>query len=401
MIYGKRVIKQLLAAVMLQSVAAVTMASSAWNMPQGVTPISHEIFDLHMTIFWFCVALAIGVFGVLIYAMIYHRKSLGVTPATFHESLKVEVIWTIIPFLILVVMAVPATLVLMRMDDDSHAEVNIKVTGYQWKWRYEYLDHGISYFSNLSTPLAQRNNLEPKGPHYLLEVDKPLVVPIHKKIRFLVTANDVIHSWWVPDLGVKRDAIPGFIYEAWARIEKPGVYRGQCAELCGQGHGYMPIVVEAKTPEAYNQWLRAHGATPVGASGSASHTGISAGPEPKPKAAANMTLAALKDKGKRVYETHCAVCHKPDGAGMPPTFPAIAGSKVATGPIMAHLDLVWHGKKGTAMQAFKDQLDDVELAAVITYQRHAWGNDNQAKYGKAAGGVLQPADVAKKRAQEG
>ena len=379
-------------------------AVSKWNMPEGVTPISHDIYDLHMTIFWVCVAISVGVFGVLIYAMVYHRKSLGVKPASFHESTKVEIVWTAIPFLILVVMAIPATFVLMRMDDDSHADVNIKITGYQWKWRYEYLDQGISFFSNLSTPMAQRNNTEPKGLHYLLEVDKPLVVPIHQKIRFLVTANDVIHSWWVPDLGIKRDAIPGFIYEAWARIDKPGIYRGQCTELCGQGHGYMPIVVEAKTPNEYHKWLLAQGSRPIGVASDVSGvlpTGQAAMAAMASKKAppAKMTLAQLQDQGKKVYGMHCAVCHKPDGVGMPPAFPALVGSKIVTGPMAAHLGIVWDGKKGTAMQAFKDQLNDQEIAAVITYQRHAWGNDDKKKYGNAAGGVLQPADVAKKRAQ--
>jgi len=353
-----------------------------FNMPRGVTPISHDIYDLHMTIFWICVAIGIGVFSVLIYTMIKHRKSKGSRPADFHSSFKIEVLWAVIPFLILVAMAIPATIVMARMDDDAKADVNIKVTGYQWKWKYEYLDQGISYFSVLSTPKAQLENKAKKGKWYLLEVDKPLVVPIHKKIRFLVTSNDVIHSWWVPALGVKRDAIPGFIHEAWARIEKPGTYRGQCAELCGIDHAFMPIVVVAKTQEGFDKWVAQQRATKKAAATTV---------------ATKMTKAVLMKEGKKVYLSSCSVCHKPQGEGMPPAFPALKGGKITTGPVSAHIDIVLNGKTGTAMQAFKDQLSNTQIAAVVTYERNAWGNADQTKYGKNAGGVVQPSEVQKDR----
>lgn len=354
------------------------------NMSPGVTPVSRDIYDLHMTIFTIVVVIGILTFGVLIYALIKHRKSKGAVPAKFHGSTLVEIIWTVIPFLILVAMAIPATRVLIRMSDDSKSDINIKIIGYQWKWKYEYLDQGISYFSNLSTPPDQMANKAKKNKWYLLEVDKPLVVPIHKKIRFLVTSNDVIHSWWVPALGVKRDAIPGFVHEAWARIDKPGVYRGQCAELCGLNHGFMPIVVVAKTQADFDKWV---------AKQKKVEGGKPAGPP------ADMTKAKLMELGKKTYDTSCGACHKPDGSGMPPAFPALKGSKITEGPVADHIHIVLHGKKGTAMQAFGDQLSDQELAAVITYERNAWGNDDKAKYGKDAGGVVQPADIFKAKGE--
>lgn len=227
-----------------------------FNMPFGVTSNSHAIYRLHMTIFWVCVVIGCVVFSVILYSLIYHRKSSGRPPANFHTSLTVELIWTLIPGIILVAMAIPATQVLMQLEDSSEPTVNIKITGYQWKWEYEYLDYHVRFFSNLSTPQTQIAGQSPKTAGYLLEVDQPLVVPIHQKIRFLITANDVIHSWWVPAIGVKKDAIPGFIHDAWATIETPGTYRGQCAELCGLNHAYMPIVVVAKTPEEFQTWIR-------------------------------------------------------------------------------------------------------------------------------------------------
>ncbi len=350
------------------------------NLTPGVTPISRDIWDLHMTIFGICVIIAVLVFSVLIYALVKHRKSKGHEAVQFHSNLKLEILWTVIPFIILVAMAVPATIVLINMSDDSKADINIKVIGYQWKWKYEYLDQGISYFSNLSTPKAQLENKEPKGKWYLLEVDKPLVVPIHKKIRFLVTSNDVIHSWWVPALGVKRDAIPGFIHEAWARIEKPGIYRGQCAELCGVNHGFMPIVVVAKTEADFQKWV-------------AKQTKQIAKAKAAP--AKPMTQQALMALGKKVYDKDCSVCHKVGGEGMPPAFPALKEGPITTGPKAAHIDIVLNGKKGTAMQAFGEQLSDEDIAAVVTYERNSWGNGNKTKYGKQAGGLVQPADIAK------
>jgi cytochrome c oxidase subunit II len=378
-----RKLMQLLGCVLLLC-GATSAVASKYNMPVGVTPISQEIYTLHMTIFWIVVAIGLIVFSVLIYSLIKHRKSQGAVAATFHSSLKVELAWTLIPFIILVLMAIPATRVLLMMEDDSNADLNIKITGYQWKWKYDYLDENISFYSTLSTTQDQIEGKAPKGEHYLLEVDKPIVVPTHKKIRFLVTANDVIHSWWVPELGVKRDAIPGFIHEAWAKIEKPGTYRGQCAELCGVGHGFMPIVVIAKNEADYKQWV-------------AEQKGIALKKANVPEDNGLMSKADLMTQGQKIYSATCSVCHQPGGTGMPPAFPALKGGKIATGDVKHHLANVVHGVKGTAMQAFGDQLTDKDIAAVITYERNSWGNDDQAKYGKLAGGLVQPSDVAAAR----
>ena len=347
-----------------------------FNMTPGVTPISRDIYDLHMTIFFICVIIGALVFGVLIYALIKHRKSLGHQAVRFHGNLKVEMTLAILPLLILVAMAIPATIVLVRMDDSAKSDVTIKVTGYQWYWQYEYLNEGISFYSRLSTPQAQIEGKEKKNKWYLLEVDNPLVVPIHKKIRFLVTAHDVIHAWWVPDFGIKRDAIPGFIHEAWAKIEKPGIYRGQCAELCGVNHGFMPIVVIAKTEKEYEAWVQTQ---------THRHTAPSAPVK-------DLAKTDLMTEGKKIYDQTCAVCHKPDGSGMPPTFPALKGSGIAIDPaqLKAHIDIVLHGKKGTAMQAFGTQLNDTQIAAVITYERNAWGNDSKQNEGSD---VVQPKQI--------
>ena len=377
------------------SVAGVKM--SDLNMTQGVTPISQQIYDLHMTIFWVCVVIGVIVFGAIFYILFAHRKSRGHKAHFFHESVRVEIAGTIIRFIILVVMAIPATIVMMHMDDTSKAAMNIKITGYQWKWQYEYLDEGLSFFSNLSTPQDQLSNKAPKGKWYLLEVDHPLVVPIHKKIRFLVTSNDVVHSWWVPALGIKRDAIPGFIYEAWATIDKPGTYRGQCAELCGMHHGFMPIVVVAMTQPDYEKWViqerTREGLSAPQKNLTATAAAIKKAETPAP--AKNMTHAELMTLGKQVYSSNCSVCHQENGAGSPPTYPAMKGSKTATGLVQHHILTVLNGRPGTEMQAFGKQLSDQEIAAVITYERNSWGNADQKTYGPNAGGVVQPIQVQK------
>ena len=369
----------------LLSLAPAAIAKSSINLTPGVTPISHDIYKLHMTIFWICLVIGGLVFSVMIIAMVKHRKSKGHQPAQFKGNTAIEIAWIIIPTLILVIIAIPATIVLMRMYDEKQAAINIKITGYQWKWKYDYLDYGISYFSVLSTPRAQIEGKEPKGKWYLLEVDKPLVVPIHKKIRFLVTSNDVIHSWWVPALGVKRDAVPGFIHESWARIDKPGTYRGQCAELCGKHHAYMPIVVVAKTEDDFKKWVAQR---------------TQKKPPSEEDTLTDKTKEALMAQGKKVYQRYCSVCHRDDGAGQPPVFPAIKGGKITTGPVKAHVDIVLNGNPGTAMQPFKDQLSAAKIAAVITYQRNSWGNNNKAKYGKQAGGIVQPKTIAAAKAKE-
>lgn len=350
--------------LLLAGLAVAGSGRAAWevNMTEGVTAVSRNIYGLHMTIMTICVVIGLIVFGVMFYSIFKHRKSKGAVPQQFHESTLVEIVWTSIPFLILVLMAIPATKTLVEIYNTDEADVDIKITGYQWKWQYEYLGEDVSFFSNLSTPIEQIHNVRNKNPNYLLEVDEPLVLPVGKKVRFLVTAADVIHSWWVPALAVKRDAIPGFINEAWTNIDVPGTYRGQCAELCGKNHAYMPIVVEAKSEEEYAQWLK----------------------DKKSEASRERELNdkvwsmdELMVRGEQVYNKACAVCHQPNGAGMPPIFPALKGSPMATeaDQIGAHVDIVMKGKKGSAMQSFAGQLSEVDIAAVITYERNAWGNN--------------------------
>jgi cytochrome c oxidase subunit 2 len=371
---AKRLCKLALGPV-LMLMSALAMASggevSQINMSPGVTEVGKKIYDLHMLIFWICTVIGAGVFGVMFYSIIYHRKSKGVTPATFHESTKVEIAWTVVPFIILIAMAVPATTTLLNIYDTDDAELDILITGYQWKWKYEYLSEdgeNVSFFSNLKTPQAEIYNMEAKGEHYLLEVDEPMVLPANTKVRFLVTANDVLHSWWVPQLAVKRDAIPGFINETWTRTSEPGVYRGQCAELCGKNHGFMPIVVNVVSKEEYTQWL---GKKQVETA------------EIKQLMAQTFTLDELMERGKAVYDKSCLACHGASGeggVGLP-----IAGSPVATGDLQRHLEVGVNGVPGTAMQAFGGQLNDVDMAAVVTYQRNAFGNN--------MGDLVQPIDV--------
>lgn len=344
----------------LLAASGAAHASMPLNLTRGVSPVSHDVYELHMTIFYICVVIGLIVFGAMFYSIFHHRKSRGAKAKEFHSHPVLEIAWTIVPVIILILMAIPATRVLLNMNSDEKEEVTIKVTGYQWKWRYEYMEDGISFFSNLSTPVAQMQNLEPKGPHYLREVDHPLVLPVHKKIRFLITSNDVNHSWWVPDLAVKRDAVAGFINEGWTKIDKPGIYRGQCAELCGVNHAYMPIVVIAMSEQGYKDWIAKQKGGATAAEMESSRL---------------WTKDELMQRGEKVYGTICAACHQPNGQGLPPTFPALKGSKIATGPVQDHINIVFNGKTGTAMQAFKSQLSDADIAGVITYERHAFGNN--------------------------
>jgi cytochrome c oxidase subunit 2 len=370
----KRLLKLALGPV-LMLMSAVAMATggevSSVNMTPGVTEVGRKIYDLHMLIFWISTIIGVGVFGVMFYSIIYHRKSRGVTPATFHESTKVEIAWTVVPFLILIGMAFPATTTLLEIYDTDDADMDVIVTGYQWKWKYEYINENgenISFFSNLRTPQSEINNSASKGEHYLLEVDEPLVLPVDTKVRFLITANDVLHSWWVPALAVKRDAVPGFINETWTRAEQVGVYRGQCAELCGKSHGFMPIVVNVVSQEDYALWLQQK-QTEAG--------------EIKDLMAQTFTMDELVERGKTVYDRDCLACHGANGEGGVGN--AIANSPVATGELAQHLDIGIIGVPGTAMQAFGGQLNDVDMAAVITYQRNAFGNN--------MGDMVQPIDV--------
>jgi len=359
--------------LMLLSATALAAGGevSQVNMSPGVTEVGRQIYNLHMIIFWICTIIGVGVFGVMFYSIYAHRKSRGHEPATFHESTKVEIAWTVVPFFILIAMAFPATSTLLEIYDNDDADMDIVVTGFQWKWKYEYLNEdgeNVSFFSNLRTPQSEIYNSENKGEHYLLEVDEPLVLPADTKVRFLVTANDVIHSWWVPQLAVKKDAIPGFINEAWTRTDVEGVYRGQCAELCGKDHGFMPIVVNVVSQDEYQQWLGEKQAEAA---------------EIKQLMAQTFTLDELMDRGKAVYERNCLACHGAAGEGGVGT--AIAGSAIATGELSGHLDIGINGVAGTAMQAFGGQLNDVDMAAVITYQRNAFGNN--------MGDMVQPIDV--------
>ncbi len=349
------------------------MAHAEWetNLMRGVTEISREVYDIHMILFWICTAIGTGVFAVMIYSIINHRKSKGVDAAQFHHSTAVEILWTIVPTLILVVMAVPATLALINIEDNSDSDMTIQVVGYQWKWQYKYLDEELSFFSNLHEDSRNAINGDPTGvENYLLEVDNRLVIPTGKKVRFLVTANDVIHSWWVPAFGWKQDAIPGFINEAWTRVDEPGVYRGQCTELCGIDHGFMPIVVEVKPQEEYDAWVEEQKVAIAAAAASGDR---------------EWAMGELMEKGQQVYMRVCVACHQANGMGIPPAFPAIGGSAIATGPVDAHLSLVMGGVPGSAMQAFAEQLNDVEIAAVLTYQRNSFGNE--------VGDMVQPAEV--------
>ena len=344
------------------------------NMRTGVTEISHEIYDLHMIILWVCVVIGIGVFGVMFWSIIHHRRAAGHEAAQFHESTKLEIAWTIIPTIILVVMAVPATQALVAMYDTGGQDMTVEVRGYQWKWQYKYLDEDFndtfSFFSTLSTSQDEIYNKSNKGEHYLLEVDNPLRIPTNRKVRFLVTSEDVIHAWWVPDFGIKRDAVPGILNELWTIVDEPGIYRGQCAELCGKDHGFMPVVVEVLPEAEYDAWYASEVASAAARRENLSKT---------------FTHEELMAEGEQVYGTFCASCHQANGQGVPPVFPSLVGSPVIVGPRDEHIKLVIDGVAGTAMQAFGKQLDAAQLAAVVHYERHAWGNN--------ADDITQPRDV--------
>ncbi|HCH69444.1 MAG TPA: cytochrome c oxidase subunit II [Colwellia sp.] len=358
-----------------------TWADTQLNLTKGVTAVSREVYDLHMLSLYICTGIGVVVFGAMFWSMIFHRKSKGAKAADFHESTKVEILWTAIPIVILIAMAIPATSTLINMENNEDSDITIQITGSQWKWHYKYFNENIEYYSVLSTPREEYENQNgsfagngaSKNDNYLLEVDKPLVMPINKKVRFLITSDDVIHSWWVPAFAVKQDANPGFINEAWTKVDVPGIYRGQCAELCGKDHGFMPIVVEVKSEEDYANWLNEQ------------HTlTAKAADAEKASLSASMSKGELMQLGESTYMAHCAACHQPTGLGLPPTFPALKGSAVATtGSIKDHIAIIQNGKG--MMPPFGKQLSLKEIAAVVTYERNAWDNDT--------GDVVQSADV--------
>lgn len=360
--------------------------SSTWadwelNLTQGVTDISRDVYDMHMFVLWICVWIGVVVFGAMTYSMIKHRKSKGSVPAKFSHSTLAEVIWTVIPFGILVTMAVPAANTLVRMEDTSDSEVTVKITGHQWKWEYEYLDSGVRIISSLDPDSRQaaalNSGIDPNTvDNYLLEVDNPLVLPVDKKIRFVLTASDVLHAWWVPEFAIKKDAIPGFINDMWTKIDEEGIYRGQCAELCGRDHGFMPIVVHATSESEYEDWIQAQLASAEAEAQSADREWV---------------MDELMERGEGVYGTYCVACHQPNGQGIEGVFPSLVGTDMVLNDLDGHIDVILNGVEGTSMQAFSTTLNDADIAAVVTYERNAWGNDT--------GDVVQPATIKDMRVQ--
>jgi len=352
--------------------------AAAMDMREGVTDMSRRILQLHHLSLIICVIMGVLVFGAMFYSIFAHRRSRHPKPADFHESLLVEIIWTAVPVVILIGLAIPATITLREIEDNSNADITVLITGSQWKWHYQYLEADFGYYSNLATPEEQINNFETKGRNYLLEVDNALVLPTNLKVRFLTTSDDVIHSWWVPDFAVKQDAIPGFINEAWTRIDVPGIYRGQCAELCGKDHAYMPIEVEVQSEEDFAQWIQDQLLAIELASGQA-----------VADRARTWTMAELTEIGQEVFVDHCATCHESDGSGQGSTYPALAGGEIPNGPLQAHIERVMNGSVDTEMQSWAPQLSDLELASVITYERNAFGNNT--------GDIVQPITIYEAR----
>lgn len=356
-------------------VSVIAHADWAFNMPRGVTDISAEVFSLHMMVFWICVVIGIVVFGVMFYSIIVHRKSKGAVADNFHESVKVELLWTIVPLLIVIFIGYKSFFTLERMYDFDDSAMTVEIMGYQWRWRYTYLDENmdgqVSFFSSLSTPRDQITNRTDKTENYLLEVDEPLVLPVGSKVRFVLSSADVIHSWWVPQLAVKKDAIPGIVNESWTLINEPGTYRGQCTELCGKDHGFMPVVVRAVPQEEFDIWFAEKQQEAIALA------------ELTEK---DWTFDELMEVGEAAYNRNCAACHQQNGQGIPPTFPSLVGVGIAVGPIEDHIDIVVNGsQRNAAMAAFGPQLSEVDIAAIITYERNAWGNN--------VGDMVTPLDI--------
>jgi cytochrome c oxidase subunit 2 len=368
-------LKKLLAGALGLALCGLAVAAQ-WNLQPAASKLAADIHWVHEMVMAVVLVLFVGVFGFMFWSCYAHRKSVGHQAEQFHENTTVEIVWTVIPALILVLIAWPVTKVVIAQKDTANPDLTIKVTGIQWKWAYDYLQGegaGISFVSTLATPRAQIENREAKGEHYLLEVDHELVVPVGRKVRMLTTAADVVHSWWVPAFGTKQDAIPGFIRDIWFTPTRTGTYRSQCVELCGKDHGFMPIVVRVVSQEDYTKWVGEQKAL-------LAKTAVD---EARP-----FTLAELKALGETVYAAHCVACHQANGKGVPPAFPPLDGSRVVLGPKGAQIDVLLHGRPQTAMQAFA-QLNNVELAAVVTFTRNNWGNQT--------GDAVQPAEVRARR----
>ena len=352
---------------------SVFSEASDYNMRVGVTEVSEEIFDLHMLIMWICVWIGVVVFGIMFWSLWKYRKSSGAIAAKFDDHFWVEIAWTVAATVILVGMAIPSTSVMIKAYDDTEGDINIMVTGYQWKWQYTYLEEGISFFSNLATSQEEIDNALPKGEFYLSEVDEPLVIPINKRIRFLITGNDVIHSWWVPDFAVKQDAVPGFINTAWTNVPKPGIYRGACTELCGLKHAFMPVVVRAVEQEEYEAWIIEK---------------IALAEAEKLLTEKVWTKAELIERGQGVYLKNCVACHQANGQGLPPVFPSLEGSQIVMRDKARNIEILMEGVQGAAMQAFSKQLSEVDIASVITYTRDSWSNGKNGD-----GEIVVPKDI--------
>ena len=353
--------------------ATLLSEASDYNMPVGVTEVSRDIFDLHMLIFWVCVWIGVVVFGVMFWSLWKYRKSKGAVAADFDDHFWLEIGWTVAATLILVIIAIPSTKVMVAAYDDAEGEINIMVTGHQWKWHYKYLEDGISFFSNLSTDQEQINNQMPKGEFYLREVDEPLVIPVNTRIRFLITGNDVIHSWWVPDFAVKQDAVPGFINTAWTNVPEPGIYRGACTELCGIKHAFMPVVVRAVEQAEYDAWVAEK---------------IVLAEQEKMLTSKEWKKSELVERGESFYLTNCVACHQVNGKGIPPVFPTLDGSQIVLNDTQRQIEILMEGVQGSAMAAFGNQYSEVDIAAVITYTRQAWSN---GKNGDSA--IVTPQDI--------
>ena len=371
--------------------SAASRAEYMVDILPPASPMAQDAYDLHFGILIVCVVIFFIVFGAMFWSIYAHRRSKGAKAAQFHENTTIEIVWTVVPLVVLVAMAWPATRTMLEMKDAAGSDMTIKVTALQWRWQYDYQQDGVSFISNPATPRNQIDEREQAGQkkneHYLLEVDRPVVVPVNKKVRLLITSQDVIHGWYVPQLGVNQYGIPGFVKDAWFTATKVGTFRGQCSQICGKEHAYMPIVVEVKSEADYAKWVQAEKAKmpPPATAAVAQAPAAASAPAADPNK--KWTADELKAQGEKVYAASCAACHQATGKGLPPAFPPLAGSKLTTGPKPAHIAIVLKGKPGTAMAGFA-QLSDADLAAVITYERTAWGNN---------AGEVMPAEIAAAR----